>query len=999
MISQSSFMIKIKCVVILFVLLNSVFVYGQAGALDTTFNRNDIGYQYGDGPNHFVSSVAIRSDGLIMLGGGFNIYSGIGSGGVATVNVNGSSFFTHPFADFPNNPVNTLAIQPDTKTLVGGSFTGYGKSKKNYILRFDYNRNLDSSFNSGVGPNNSINFIVLQSDKKILIGGDFTSYDGVVRNHIARLNPDGTIDTSFDPGTGANNSVTSIVIDSIGKILIGGDFTEYNGISRNHIARLNSDGTIDTSFDLGTGANNLVKSLVIDSIGKILIGGDFTDYNGINRNHIARLNSDGSIDTTFNPGFGANNSVRSICVDSVGKILIGGDFTFYSGMERNHIAKLNSDGTLDTSFNPMDGTNDIIYSIALQADGKILIGGNFTSFNGTNRKYIARLNDNGSIDGSFNPSLYGPYNYIEVMALQPDKKILISGQFMYKNYGRGSLIRLNSDGTIDNTFNSKGANTDAEFSFSGLIHCMLVQPDGKILIGGAFISYNNVARNGIARLNPDGTLDYSFNPGTGGAEIHSLALQPDGKILIGGTFTSYNGTTKNGIARLKSDGKLDESFNTILSDYHPDVRSIVVQSDSKILIGGLFVINGLNRIILRLNANGSLDKSFSIKEAWNSEVYAIAVQPDNKILIGGKVLYYDGIKKSYVVRLNSNGTLDNSFVSARTVGIYFPVYSIVVQSDQKILVGGSGFNRLNTDGTVDSVFTINQGSGKNADVSPVILQPDGNILIAGHFYSYNGIKKSQVCRIIGDSPNICSNFQLTFTDVVDTICSQNIGSATAIAFFGKHPYKYNWVNSSVINDSVVLFNSSKVYEATVLDGNGCADTASITIENPFPVITIPNQTICKGDSVIFDAGSGFKTYLWSGNGVGVSQISKGIKAGNYTCEVTNANGCKASATGSLTVSVCDTSKIEISEISPSISNLYPNPTTGDVTLKLSVTETCLVEISVCDILGQKVMSESINLISGQNQIPLFTSSLSNGVYLVKINSSSLQSTFSLVMQK
>ncbi len=195
----------------------------------------------------------------------------------------------------------------------------------------------------------------------------------------------GSIDTSFNPtdigfsfGNAANATIETISIQSDGKIMFGGGFTSYNGTGRKYIARLNADGSLDSSFNPGTGANGDVRKISIQSDGKIMIGGSFTSYNGTGRNYIARLNADGSLDASFNPGTGANGSVRTISIQSDGKIMIGGSFTSYNGTGRNYIARLNADGSLDASFNPGTGANSTVYSTSIQSNGKIIIGGQFT---------------------------------------------------------------------------------------------------------------------------------------------------------------------------------------------------------------------------------------------------------------------------------------------------------------------------------------------------------------------------------------------------------------------------------------------------------------------------------------------------------------------------------------------------------------------------------------------------------------------------------------------
>jgi uncharacterized delta-60 repeat protein len=252
-----------------------------------------------------------------------------------------------------NFTVTAIALQPGGKSLIGGFFTDYNGEQSNHIARLHADGTLDMGFDTGMGASGHVWIIALQPDGKILIGGGFTSYNGTPRNRIARLHADGSLDEEFDPGMGTNGSVLAINLQPDGKILIGGSFTSCNGIARNRIARLNANGSLDTGFNPGIGANDDVYGMALQPDGKILISGFFTSYNGTLRNRIARLNADGSLDTGFGLGSGANESVRAIALDPDGKILIGGDFTSYNGTSRNRVARLNADGSLDTSLNPV----------------------------------------------------------------------------------------------------------------------------------------------------------------------------------------------------------------------------------------------------------------------------------------------------------------------------------------------------------------------------------------------------------------------------------------------------------------------------------------------------------------------------------------------------------------------------------------------------------------------------------------------------------------------
>ena len=175
-----------------------------------------------------------------------------------------------------------------------------------------YSGFLDASFDTGTGPDNIINSVTIQPDEKLIIAGDFSSYNGTSIKRIARINTDGSLDLTFNPGGSVNGFIDKVAVQSDGKIVMAGNFSSYSGTTKNNLVRINSDGSLDTSFDPGVGANNRVKSIIIQPDGKIIIVGYFTLYDGTSRNHIARLNSDGSLDTTFNPGAGTDDIITSI---------------------------------------------------------------------------------------------------------------------------------------------------------------------------------------------------------------------------------------------------------------------------------------------------------------------------------------------------------------------------------------------------------------------------------------------------------------------------------------------------------------------------------------------------------------------------------------------------------------------------------------------------------------------------------------------------------------
>ena len=361
---------------------------------------------------------------------------------------------------------------------------------------------LDNTFNPVPGFNGDIYTLGVQADGKVLAGGDFTVVSYINRNRIVRLNADATLDDTFLSGmSGANAPVRSLVVESDGRLLLGGAFTIVNGVNRNRIARLLADGLLDSSFNPGSGANNTIFALAETFVGadrRLLVGGNFTSFNGNPRLGLARLRNEGNLDPSFDPNLAINGTVYAIAVyptNSIqsGKILIGGDFTSVNDIVRLRIARLNSNGSLDTTFDPGTGASDAVRALAIQQDGRVLVGGSFTNFAGLPLRHMARLNVNGSVDSSFNSGV-GANDTVAAIALQPDNRIVMVGEFTRANgVTRGRVTRLLPDGSVDPWINfGQGANS--------FINALAIQPDGMILLGGGFSQFDGQNRQGLARI-------------------------------------------------------------------------------------------------------------------------------------------------------------------------------------------------------------------------------------------------------------------------------------------------------------------------------------------------------------------------------------------------------------------------------------------------------------------------------------------------------------------
>lgn len=661
----------------------------------------------------------------------------------------------------PNGFIQAVARDGNGNTYVGGNFITYDDKVVRYVARLDSEGKLDTSFGpTGTGLDARFATLAVQSDGKVVMGGSFTAYDGTSRPYVARLNSDGSLDPGFATiGTGLNGAVFSLFLQTDGKVVISGSFTAYNGTSRPYVARLNADGSLDPSFaPIGAGLNGAIYA-ASPSNDKVVVGGAFTSYDGTSQPYIARLQSDGSLDTSFAPvGAGLNGSVSAFTVQSDGKLMVAGSFTSYNGASRGRAARLNSDGSLDPAFAPTGTGFDFFPPVStwVQSDGKAVFGGTYT-YNGTFRNCIARLDASGALDTGFAPAYFDGYGGAPIargMAGASDDKVVLVGEFWsYGGTSRTGVLRFNADGSLDTGFGPGAVGLDSA------IMDLAAQGDGTLVASGYFSHHRGVTRRYIARFQSDGSLDTRFAPtGTGFNlyPIYRVAVHNDGKVLAMGNFTAYNGTARAGFARLNSDGSLDTGFVIAGSGFNAGMDFSAL-ADGKILFGGSFTAyNGTSRPYLaRLNADGSLDTGFALAgSGLNGAISGFSVLADGKILIAGIFTAFNGTARAGLARLNADGSLDPGFAPTGS-GFDVPPTRFATSADGKYFAVGTFtaydgtprryIARLNADGSLDTGFAPT-GSGLNGIVKAFAPQSDGQLVVGGNFTSYSGTALRYMAR-------------------------------------------------------------------------------------------------------------------------------------------------------------------------------------------------------------------------------------------------------------
>ena len=648
-----------------------------------------------------------------------------------------------------------VVLQPDGRSIVGGAFNGLGLREVPPLVRLHTDGLLDETFDAsqlkqrfptaaGITP------FAVQSDGKVLAGPLFGP-DGP--ETVVRLNADGTLDSSFNPQLAGDNGQTRVrraVVQPDGRILISGGFHTVNGVARQHLARLHPDGSTDLTFSAArSGDFQLLRNgqLIVRSgtlyrlhndgsldstfsadvppadpgygyIGSYLIQADgkivYTQrLNVFGSDVVRRLNADGSEDSGFKVAYGQFVFLSLIQTD--GKIEAGS-------------LRLHPDGTPDESFRA-EGLE--FSAMAEQADAKLIAAGNFYSA----PSGIRRVLSDGSIDPAFTVEGGGltkiARKKIEGAALLPDGRVAVGGGFEYfDGVRRRGLAVLNADGTVDATFDP--ADLIRLEPYSVTIRGLAAQPDGKLLV---------TQTDGLMRLNLDGSRDSSFNPFD---RLFGATVVGEGKIL---THTSGR------LVRVLSDGSLDPAFNSAF----PEARLLFVDARGRV------IVSTASRTAARLHPDGSLDSGFSGfgGSPMFDRVHAVAQEADGRYIVSrsdlnsrADLLFRASDDGSRDPTLNSDVT-SASHIVADAAGITI-AGDVGQRRSSPPPPNVFGVTRLNFDGSRDTSFAPAVFDTR-ASATQLIRQPDGNLIVTGEFAEVNGVPRRGIARLIGNSPRHLAN--------------------------------------------------------------------------------------------------------------------------------------------------------------------------------------------------------------------------------------------------
>ncbi|MEQ2007905.1 MAG: immunoglobulin domain-containing protein [Limisphaerales bacterium] len=866
----------------------------------------------------------------------------------------------------------------DNKIYIGGAFDGYNGTVIKRIARLSQTGALDTTF-ATAGTDGSVIAIALQPDLKCVIGGDFFGVGNANSKRLARLNDDGSLDTAFTTalGTAADGGVDALALQTDGKILLGGRFQNFNGVARNRITRVNADGSADTTFNPGTGPDQPVVSIQLQTDGKSIVTGTFTTFNGTARSGIVRLNMDGSVDTTFNPGTGASGLVNGAIIQTDGKIIVYGGFNFFNGQARAKIIRLNADGSIDTAYAAATAINSDIRDAELLPTGKLLIVGVFSDINGVSRRSVARLDVNGAHDTTFNPGtgaglLDSPSNAaVNASALDTNSLLVVVGEFrQFNNIPLNFITRVQTADPTPPLIISHPTNlfiltgTTATFAvtasgtaplfyqwrfngvnIAGATNNPITIPNAQAINEGLYSVVVSNAAGTATSSNASltlGTLPF-LTVAPPASQTNTVGQNTNFTVVAGGTAPLFYQWLFNGTALAnQTNAALNLTnlqltnggvYTIIVSNLFGAVTNSateVIAAPPAILPGAgggdpatgqpqsLTVVQGQNATF-SVNAVGSTPLTYqwrfggvNITGATNSSVTLTNVQPSQA------GLYSVVISNPFGTTTSSNATLT----------VLVPP-TIIVQPVSQSLTNGATLNLSVTatgSPTLTYQWSLNGTAIPGATAATLTLlnvqeSLEGNyVCVVSNPY---GTATSQVAVVTVQSPpQIFDNGHPQPLTVI-----QGSNATFSVSATGDQPFTYQWrFNGTNITGATnnplaltgVLTNQAGNYSVVVSNpfGSATSSNALLTVRVPPFIIVQPtptNQTVIVGSNAtitVVAGGDPTLTYQWRLNGVNITGATAAIlnltsvqtsQLGLYSVVVSNPYGTVTSSNATLDV--------------------------------------------------------------------------------------------------
>lgn len=661
-----------------------------------------------------------------------------------------------------NGNVRALLRLDDGSRIVGGQFSSINGIPRLNLAKLRPDGSLDPDWNPA--PDREVYALADDGAGHLYVGGWFYSIGGQDRDNLARIDAGGSgaADPIWNPAP--SSFVYALSVDAVGRVYAGGQFDTIGGQSRPHLARLSASGAgaADPAWNPAPDGN--VLALVRDASGALYAGGAFWEVAGQPRRALARFAADGSFDAAWNAAI-SGGSVNALAIGS-GLLYAGGEFTDIGGQGIGYLARLATTGTLDAGWNP--APDRAIAAVAVDASGAVYAAGPFTAIGGQPRSLLAKLSGSGAADPAWNPAPNG-----SIAVLSPSAGAIdVGGRF----FTIGGSYRLGL-ATLDTTAAAVGAGPDVESPASGTT--MLLRRPYGLLVGGQFLKAEGLLTPYALRLGSDGAVATTPHPDdailaliaasigepgplTVSGLLRAVVALPDGSFVFGGNFTSVGGTPRNYLAKLRPDGTLDPVFNPSASS---GVYALAVDAAGRVYAGGRFTSVGgqpRDRLVKLDGVSGAVDPTWN--PGADDEVSALAVDASGHVYAGGTFESAGGQARSYLVKLDGGGS--GSADTAWNPGADRYVRALAVDAAGRVYAGGD----FATIGGVarERIARLDGGSGAvdplwnpgaDDDVRALATAPGGLVYAGGDFDVIGGLPRRGLAALAGSDVLFADGFE------------------------------------------------------------------------------------------------------------------------------------------------------------------------------------------------------------------------------------------------
>jgi uncharacterized delta-60 repeat protein len=812
-----------------------------------------------------VSNGLVLADGRMLVGGSFQVINGAPAPFLARLNADGSVDRSYVSPSLPGSGPRLLFRLRDGKILV--LLATYSTYTQGVVaLRLQGDGTLDETFPL-LRAGGSLACAAEDATGRLYLGGEIILPNSNGTQRLIRLTPKGEVDGTFAPNL-PNSTIVGIALQPDG-VIVATNYS-YSQITT-PLARYTLTGERDAGWvpvvaaPGGYSSYSTVSSVLGLSDGSVLVAGYFGSIAGVKRGGVARLLPDRTVDLDFRVPVSVEGTVQLLAVGTDRFALTGG-FTLQTDSVSSGAALFRLDGSLARSIEI--GSSARLRLVDALPDGSVLtVGQSASSWSGDWRTFpfLLRIGPTGAV--AHTSLALNPGGSISRVAALPDGRLIAVGNFATVNgTPRLRLVRLMPGGAVDPAFTP--VQGEGVSSSMPTINAVLLQPDGKLVLAGAFSEINGVARSNLARINPDGSLDATWNP-SASSSVRAIARDANGRLLVAGSFQSVGGGFARRLARLLADGTLDPGFRAVMPDDYYGPSSVLVAPGNRVLVG-MEAQPG----VIRFEADGTRDPTFLASVSGVSGLHAL---PDGRILING-LSGSNGTRTLHV--LHPDGARDLTFGSPTLSGDGWSMSAPVVwvQADGRIVLGGSffevngvpqaGLARLMPDGRLDTSLRASRGP-MGGEIASLTEQPDGSIIIAGSFTSIGDMGVTGIARFIARP----------FTVRVQTpevIAPSGAEARFAVEVKGDGTFSYVWKKAGAVVPGASAAQLAVTTSTTAAGSYVCEVTQGVitVVTDPMtlvvgaaPVITQQPQSVLATSSTgvkvqVLATGSAPLAYQW-----------------------------------------------------------------------------------------------------------------------------------------